>query len=246
MSQTRVAGRDVDHEDRPARVAHLAGERIQTRLEHVLRLLAGRAPRRDVRPPRGQELEVARDVDHPPVDVLGECALVVQDRVDAEVVVVSRDQVKRHGAVAQSLIREIHPRADPLVHQLVKQAVAGLRIVRQPLGLVRRRDERVEADIGDVALEHGQLLIASGPPSDAEELGLVLPAVAHDRNDRLACEVAGDERDIGLVHVQLDRVQELPPGLLSRVEVAREVDPHAGLVRRDLGEEHVRVDARGP
>ena len=143
-----------------------------------------------------------------------------------EVVVVPRDQVERDGAVAQPLVGQVHPRADALVHQLVQQLVASLRVGRQPLGLLGRRDERVEADVGDVALENGQLVVASRPPAHAEELGLVPRAVPHDRDDRLAREVAGHQRDVRLVDVQLDRVQELPPRLLGGVEVAREVDPH--------------------
>jgi hypothetical protein len=59
----------------------------------------------------------------------------------------------------------------------------------------------------------------------AEELGLVAIAVAHDRHDRLAGQVAGDECDVSLVRVQLDGVQELSPRRLGRVEIACDVEP---------------------
>ena len=59
----------------------------------------------------------------------------------------------------------------------------------------------------------------------AEELRLVAIAVADDRHDRLASQVAGDERDVSLVSVQLDGVQELSPRCLSRMEIARDVEP---------------------
>ena len=63
-------------------------------------------------------------------------------------------------------------------------------------------------------------------------------------HDRLAGEVARDQRDVGLVHVQLDGVQELPPRRLGGVEVARDIEPdgrHPSVDRRDLGEQHVPV-----
>ena len=44
---------------------------------------------------------------HPAVDVLGERAVAVQDRVDREVVVVPGDQVERDGAVAQPLVGQV-------------------------------------------------------------------------------------------------------------------------------------------
>jgi hypothetical protein len=109
----------------------------------------------------------------------------------------------------------------------VQEAVARLRVAHEPVGVLGRRDERVEADIGDVAPEGRQLVLASGPPADAEELGLIRGAVSDDRDDGLAGQIAGDQRDVGLVDVQLDRVQELPPRLLGGVEVAHEVDAHA-------------------
>jgi hypothetical protein len=103
---------------------------------------------------------------------------------------------------------------------------------RQALGLVRRRDERVVADVGDVALERRQLVIAARGAMDAEQLGLVAPVALDDRDDRLAGQVASQQRDVGLVDVQLDRVEVLPPRLLGGVEVARDVQ--AGGDRRPL------------
>jgi hypothetical protein len=59
----------------------------------------------------------------------------------------------------------------------------------------------------------------------AEELRFIAVAAAVDRDDRLAGQIACDERDVGLVRVQLDGVQELPPRRLRRVEVACDVEP---------------------
>jgi hypothetical protein len=53
----------------------------------------------------------------------------------------------------------------------------------------------------------------------AEQLGLVAPVALDDRNDRLAGEVAGEQRDVGLVDVQPNRVDELAPGLLGGVQI---------------------------
>jgi hypothetical protein len=58
----------------------------------------------------------------------------------------------------------------------------------------------------------------------AEELGLVAVAAKVDRYDRFAGQVAGDERDVGFVRVQLDGVQELSPRRFRRVEIARDVE----------------------
>jgi hypothetical protein len=57
----------------------------------------------------------------------------------------------------------------------------------------------------------------------AEQLGLITAVVFDDRNDRLAREVAGEQCDIGLVDVQPDRVDELPPRFLGGVEIACDV-----------------------
>jgi hypothetical protein len=222
--------RHVDHEDRAARVAHLAGQRLEPGLERLLRLLARGVPRSDVRPPRRQELEVARQVEHLPVGVRGEGPLAVQDRVDREVVVVSGDDVERNRPVGEPLVGQVEPLPDPLVHQLVQERVAGLRIAHKPVRLLGGRDERVEADVGDVALERRELVVARGPAAHAEELGLVGRAVLDDRDDRLPREVAGHQRDVRLVDVELDRIQELPPRLLGSVEVARQVDAHLSRV----------------
>jgi hypothetical protein len=59
----------------------------------------------------------------------------------------------------------------------------------------------------------------------AEELGLVAVAPRIDRHDRLARQIARDERDVGLVRVELDGVQKLPPRRFRRMEVARDVEP---------------------
>ena len=71
----------------------------------------------------------------------------------------------------------------------------------QPLGLRAGGDERVVADVGDVALQRDQLLVALGVAVDAEQLGLVAAVVLDDRDDRLAGQVAGEQPDVGLVDV---------------------------------------------
>jgi hypothetical protein len=50
-----------------------------------------------------------------------------------------------------------------------------------------------------------------------EQLRVVPTVVLDDRDDRLAGEVAREQRHIGLVDVQADRVDELPPRLLGGV-----------------------------
>jgi hypothetical protein len=57
-----------------------------------------------------------------------------------------------------------------------------------------------------------------------KQLGLVTPVALDDRDDRLAGEVAGEQRDVGLVDVEPDRVDELAPGLLGGVQVAGYVE----------------------
>jgi hypothetical protein len=54
----------------------------------------------------------------------------------------------------------------------------------------------------------------------AKQLCLVASVALDDRDDRLAGQVAGQQRDIGLVDVQPDRVDELAPGLLGGVQIA--------------------------
>jgi hypothetical protein len=137
----------------------------------------------------------------------------------------SGDQEQRHAAVGQALRGQLHPRVHALAHEPLEQLVAAGLVARQPIGLLRRRDERVVADVRDVALERRELVVPRRGAADAEQLGLVAAVAAHDRDDRLAREVAGQERDIGLVDVPADGVDELPPRLLGGVQVAGDVDP---------------------
>jgi hypothetical protein len=58
---------------------------------------------------------------------------------------------------------------------------------------------------------------------DAEQLSLVAPVAADDRNDRLAGQIAGQQRNVSLVDVALDRVDKLPPRLLGGMEIAGDV-----------------------
>jgi hypothetical protein len=60
---------------------------------------------------------------------------------------------------------------------------------------------------------------------NAEQVGLVAAVGLDDRDDRLPGQIAGEQRRIGLVDIQAYRVDELPPGLLRGVEVARDVEP---------------------
>ena len=153
--------RDVDHEHGLAGIADLLGERVEPGIELVLGLLPRRLPRRVVRPAGSEQLEVAGDVEHLAVGVDGLDPGLVEDRVDHEVVVVAGDQVERRVAVGQPLGRELHPRVDALVHQVVEQLVAARLVGGEPLGLLGGRDERVVADVGDVALELGELVVAA-------------------------------------------------------------------------------------
>jgi hypothetical protein len=59
---------------------------------------------------------------------------------------------------------------------------------------------------------------------NAEQVGLIVAVGLDDRDDRLAGQIAGEQRGVGLVDVQADRVDELPPRLLGGVEVARDVE----------------------
>src|SRR6266702_2480535 len=92
----------------------------------------------------------------------------VEDRVDGEVVVVSRDQVERNVRVGEALRREPHPRFDAFVHQPVQQHIALGGIAGEPLCFLAGRNERVVADIGDIALEPSELLVTARGPLDSE------------------------------------------------------------------------------
>jgi hypothetical protein len=107
------------------------------------------------------------------------------------------------------------------VQQLVATALVG----GEPLRLLGGGHERVVADIGDVPFELLELLIVARGAVDAEQVGLVMTVALDDRNDCLAGQVAREQRNIGLVEIPGDRVDELPPRLLGGVEVAGDVDP---------------------
>ena len=79
--------------------------------------------------------------------------------VDHELVVVAGDQHQRDLAAAQPLGGQLQPRLHALGHQPLEQLVARGLVARHPRGLVGRGDERVVADVGDVALELGQVLV---------------------------------------------------------------------------------------
>jgi hypothetical protein len=51
-----------------------------------------------------------------------------------------------------------------------------------------------------------------------------MPVARHDRDDRLAGEVAGEQGDVGLVDAADDGIDELPPCLLGGVQIARDVE----------------------
>jgi hypothetical protein len=75
----------------------------------------------------------------------------------------------------------------------------------------------------------------------AEQLRLVPTIVLDDRDDRLAGEVTGKQRDVGLVDVQADRVDELPPRLLGGVQIAGYVQTRGdGEPARDSSPEAAR------
>ena len=98
-------------------------------------------------------------------------------------------------------------------------------VVGETLRLVGCCDERVVADVGDVALELRELLVSVSGAVDAEELRLVAVLTPHDRHDRLPGQIPREKADIRLVDVQPDRVDELPPRCLRGVEVACDVEP---------------------
>ena len=215
----------MDHEHRPVGVGDLLGECVEALVQLVLGYLSRGVPRGVVRPSVRQQLQTARHVQHLAVGVDRRELRPVEDRVDREVVVVAGDQVERHGRIGQPLRGELHPRLHALVHQPVQQGIAFDGVSDQAVGLLLRRDERVVADVGDVAFELDQLLVVLGRPVDAEQLGLIAAVGACDGDDRLARQVSGEQGDVCLVDVQPDRVQVLPPRLLGRVEVAGDVDP---------------------
>ncbi len=163
--ETGVVRRDVDHEDRAPRVATWSASASRRRVQLVLRHLPGvfhgvrfDQPYASSCSPPGMSRTFAVRVDRREV-------VPVEDRVDREVVVVSRDQVERHVGVGEPLGRELHPRLDALVHQPVQERVALGLVGREPLGVVARRDERVEADVGDVPLELRELLVGARGPA---------------------------------------------------------------------------------
>jgi hypothetical protein len=74
----------------------------------------------------------------------------------------------------------------------------------------------------------------------AEQLGVITAVAVDDRDDRLAGQVAGEQRGIGLVDVQPDRVDELAPCLLGRVEVACDVEARGDGAEAPLSPEAAR------
>src|SRR5690348_9959991 len=195
------------------------------------------------------QLQAARQIDDLAVDVDRPPVGTVEDLVDTEIVVVARDQIQRHVAVGEPLGGQRHPRLDALVHQPAEELVAAGFVGRQPAGFLGRGDERVVADVGDVALERRELFVAACGAVHPEQLGLVAAVALDDRDDRLAGQVAGEQRGVRLVDVQPDRVDVLPPRLLGGVQIACYVqarghqNPPGTLVGRQLGEQHLLVDA---
>jgi hypothetical protein len=63
---------------------------------------------------------------------------------------------------------------------------------------------------------------------DAEQISLVAAVagvgVGDDGDDRLAGQVARQERDVRLVDVEADGVDELAPGLLGSVQIRGDVE----------------------
>ena len=112
----------------------------------------------------------------------------------------------RKSGTSESASRSVasaHPRLDPLVHEPVQQLVAGglvLESAPRPLG-----DERVVADVGDVALELRELVVAACRAAHAEELGLIAAAATGSIGTiALPVRSPATERGVGLVDVQLD------------------------------------------
>jgi hypothetical protein len=183
-----------------------------------------------VGPAAGQQLQAAGELDDLAVDVDRRVTGRVEDLVDAELVVVAGDEIERDLAVGQPLGGEGEPLLHALAHEPVQELVASRLVGREPLRLGRRGDERVIAHVGDVALQRGQFLVATGGAMHAEEVGLVPRRVGgvrvlDDGDDRLAREIARQQGRVGLVDIEPDGVDELAPGLLGGVQVRGDVEP---------------------
>ena len=158
----------------------------------VLGHLARRLPRRRVRPAVRQQLEPAGHVEHLPVGVDRRELGAVEDRVDREVVVVSRDQVERHSSRRGARSRaRIHASMRSFISRCSSSSRPG--IVAQPLGLVavgrrtsrsRRRRCRARAARARPRRAPAAARRAARPRSRRRR---------DDRHDRLARQVARDQ-----------------------------------------------------
>jgi hypothetical protein len=101
-------------------------------------------------------------------------------------------------------------------------------VLRELLQVHRVGAERVVAAADDPVLERSDFFLGRHLPADFEQRGVpVVAAVVDDRDERLACHVAAEDENVGLVVRR--RVQELAPARLRAVDVGGEVQPHGAI-----------------
>ena len=233
--EARVVRRDVGHHHRLPRVANILEQGRKPVEELLLGEFARRVPRRRRGPPHADQLMPRRQVDDLLIDV-STVGRGIEQWIDVAVVIIPGHQIDRHAGAIEPIGSQRHPLLDPTGDPLI-EVPAHDRWVRFHLRpFVGRDADCVVAEVGDRALERDQLLLAPGHTPLAEHVrrpGLAAFLAPDDRDERLAGQVAGDQRCVDLVDVCTHRVQKLAPRALGGVEIAADVDAERPGHRQD-------------
>jgi hypothetical protein len=222
--------RRVQVEDGALGMFQLGHHRVDRGAQVRLVLLAIRVPRRHVRVAAADHLVLVIEPDDLALAVRPPRGSVEQG-TELLWVVIAQHEVERDAERPEPRIRKLEPLGEPLAHHLEKEVVetAGRLLGFE---LPRIRAHRVIPVIGNQLLQGGQL----GPFDDvvvgADEPALPVTArCPHDRLDRLAGDVAAEDHHLRFVDFRC--VDELAEAHAGPVQVADEIDPCFGHVRRE-------------
>ena len=149
----------------------------------------------------------------------------LEQRVDLVGVVVARNQVERRAALVEALRGQLHPRRQPILDRLEKALLEDARVVELGELLIGHGDG-VEALVGQRPLDLPELVLVPGDPLAPAVTAVPASVGAHERNERLAREIACDEHRIRFPDAEADRVQQLPPGDLGGMQIGGDQEPH--------------------
>src|SRR5262249_35810024 len=130
------------------------------------------------------------------------------------------------------------PLPDPPPYLRAEQLVQLGLVSAESVHLFFSGAERVVTEAGDVAFERGELVLIPGYPALAEKGRLITIAGRHDRDHRLASQIARIQDRVRLVDVEPDGVEQLAPGRIGRVEVRHHVQARASAFRRSFQQWH--------